>query len=121
VGELSASSAGEETIVKQEDGTWLADGGVNIDDAAGVLGLNLPGDGSPESAAEAANQRFGRGAVPKMRGSPPGYHTLAGFILDLAGEIPRPGACFDYNGHRFKIVGLDGNRIDKIIISRIKK
>ena len=93
VGELSTTSAGEETIAKQEDGTWLADGGVSIDDAARELNLRLPAFG---------------------------YHTLAGFILDLAGEIPRTGAYFDYNGYRFKIVDLDGNRIDKIMISRIK-
>ena len=94
VGELSASSGEGETIVRQEDGTWLADGGVSIDDAAQELGLSLTVDGSSE------------------------YHTLAGFILELAGEIPRPGAYFDYKGYRFKILGLDGNRIDKIEISK---
>ena len=94
VGDLSASSGEDETIARQEDGTWLADGGVSIDDAARDLDLNLPEDGSTE------------------------YHTLAGFILDLAGEIPRPGACFDHNGYRFKILSLEGNRIDKIAISK---
>ena len=94
VGELSTSSGEGETIAKQEDGTWLADGGVSIDDAAQELELGLPGDGSSE------------------------YHTLAGFILELAGEIPRPGAYFDYNGYRFKIMSLDGNRIDKIMITK---
>jgi len=95
VGELSASSAEEETIAKQEDGTWLADGGVSIDDAALELNLDRLGNEHPE------------------------YHTLAGFILDLAGEIPRTGAYFDYKGFRFKIVDMDGNRIDKIMVSVI--
>jgi len=95
VGDLSASSGEDETIVRQEDGTWLADGGVSIDDAARELDLNLPEDGSKE------------------------YHTLAGFILELAGEIPGPGAFFDHNGYRFKILSLDGNRIEKISISKI--
>ena len=95
VGGLSASSAQEETIVKQEDGSWLADGGVNIDHAVQELGICLPKDHSPE------------------------YHTLAGFILELAGEIPRPGACFDYNGCRFKILSMEGNRIEKIGISSV--
>ena len=94
VGELSASSNDDETIVKQEDGSWLAGGGVSIDDAARELDLSQLGEGSPE------------------------YHTLAGFILDLAEEIPRPGASFDFNGYRFKILRLEGNRIDKILISR---
>ena len=96
VGELSASSAQDETIKKHEDGSWLADGSISIDDAARELGLNSLGAEHPE------------------------YHTLAGFILELAGEIPRPGACFENNGYRFKIVEMDGNRIDKILISPLK-
>ena len=95
VGELSATSDDDTTISKQEDGTWLAGGWVSVDEAAAELELDSLGDGSPE------------------------YHTLAGFILDLAGEIPRPGAFFDYQNYRFKILSLDGNRIDKINISRI--
>jgi len=95
VGELSASSEEEETIAKQEDGTWLADGGVSIDDAAQELELDQPGGENHE------------------------YHTLAGFILDLAGEIPRPGAYFDYEGYRFQILNMDGNRIDKVMISKL--
>ena len=95
VGELSTTSAEEETIVKQEDETWLAGGGVSIDDAASELELQ------------------------QLRREHHEYHTLAGFILDLAGEIPRPGACFDYEGYRFKILSLDGNRIDKILISKV--
>ena len=93
VGELSASEEKEEPIVKQEDGTWLADGGISVEDAAEELGLASLGAKSLE------------------------YHTLAGFVLDLAGEIPKPGAHFDYAGYRFKIASLDGNRIEKIIIS----
>jgi len=95
VGELSASSGEAESIVKQEDGTWLADGIVSFDDAVRELNLKRFGNEHPE------------------------YHTLAGFILDLAGEIPREGEYFDYNGFRFKIVDMDGNRIDKIMVSII--
>jgi putative hemolysin len=94
VGELSASGENEESIVKQEDGSWLADGNVSIDDAARELGLDQLGGEQNE------------------------YHTLAGFILYLAGEIPREGAYFDYSGYRFKVVDMDNNRIDKIIITR---
>ena len=93
IGELSAPSGEEETLVKQADGSWLADGGLSIDDAANELQLTGLGDGQGD------------------------YHTLAGFILDLAGEIPRTGACFDYGGYRFTIHKMDGNRIDKIMIS----
>jgi putative hemolysin len=95
VGGLSASGKEEEAIIRQEDGTWLADGGVNIDDAARELELSKLGNEKND------------------------YHTLAGFILYLAGEIPGAGASFDYNGFRLKVLELDGNRIDKILISKI--
>jgi len=95
VGELSASGENEESIVRQEDGAWLADGNVSIDDAARELGLDRLGEEQNE------------------------YHTLAGFILYLAGEIPREGAYFDYSGYRFRVVDMDNNRIDKIMITPI--
>jgi len=94
VGELSAPASGEAAIVLQEDGSWLADGGINIDDAARELGLEKLGEEQGE------------------------YHTLAGFILYLAGEIPRTGAHFDYRGYRFKVLKLDHNRINKVMISK---
>jgi putative hemolysin len=93
VGELSVSANNE--ILKREDGSYLADGGVNIDDIAALL----PIAGFP--------------------GSPQEYHTLAGFILELAGEIPRAGAAFEWNGYRFTVVDMDGNRIDKALIEVI--
>jgi putative hemolysin len=92
VGELAGSSAEDQELLKQEDGTYLADGSVNIDDIAKVLS-------------------FG-----ELLGEHPEYHTLAGFILNLAGEIPRTGAVFEWQGFRFKIVDMDGNRIDKLLI-----
>ena len=96
VGELSAPSAGDEGIVKQEDGVWLADGSVSIDDAAQELELESLGEEQSD------------------------YHTLAGFILYLAEEIPSSGESFDHKGYRFTIMDIDGNRIDKIKISKLK-
>jgi putative hemolysin len=96
VGELSATAAEDEPILAQEDGSYLVDGSVNIDDIAEIL----PIAGLPEDPQE--------------------YHTLAGFILELAGEIPRTGAAFDWNGYRFKVVDMDGNRIDKLLIEKVR-
>ncbi|GHU66081.1 hypothetical protein FACS189447_06220 [Spirochaetia bacterium] len=96
VGQLSGTASEEEEILKQEDGSWLADGSANIDDVAGTLSFSIPGGDHAE------------------------YHTLAGFILDLAGEIPHTGAYFDHNGYRFKIVDMDGNRIDKVMIVKFE-
>jgi len=93
VGELSVPVANEEPLLRQEDGTWLADGTLNIDDAAQALGLTGLGEESD-------------------------FHTLAGLILHLAGELPRVGDCYEYQGYKFKVLDKDGNRIDKLLISK---
>jgi putative hemolysin len=96
VGELSASASANDDILAQDDGSYLADGSVNIDDIAAIL----PIAGFPESPQE--------------------YHTLAGFILELAGEIPQAGSVFERNGHRFTVLDMDGNRINKVLIEPIR-
>ena len=95
VGELAASGGEAEQAVQQEDGTWLADGALNIDDAAQLLSL------------------------PGLSAATGDYHTLAGFVLSLAGELPRTGDSFMYHGYRFTVVDMDGNRIDKIMVKRV--
>jgi putative hemolysin len=93
VGELSSPAPEEaEEIVKQDDGTWIASGSLNIDDAAKSLSLE---------SLSAEHQD---------------YHTLAGFVLSLAEEVPRPGAVFTYRGFRFVVLEMDGNRIDRVQI-----
>jgi putative hemolysin len=93
VGELSAA-AGEE--IRPHENGWIAGGSVNFDDAIRVLGLdNLAEEDHPD------------------------FHTLAGFILSITEEIPRPGARFVYGNYEFKILSMDGNRIDQVLISRL--
>ncbi len=40
--------------------------------------------------------------------------TLAGLLLELKGDFPKPHEHFDYRNFRFEIVELDGHRIAKI-------
>jgi putative hemolysin len=94
VGELSAPAASEEPLIRQEDGSWLADGTLNIDDAAKALSLSGIGEEGD-------------------------FHTLAGLILHIAGELPRVGDSFEYQGYKFKVKDKDGNRIDKLLITEI--
>ncbi|MDR3342111.1 MAG: hemolysin family protein [Treponema sp.] len=94
-GRLSAPTQDGEAILHQDDGTYLVDGSINIDEIAKVLSL------------------------ASLVGEHQEYHTLAGFILSLAGEIPRTGARFDHKGYRFTIVDMDGNRIDKVLVAPI--
>jgi putative hemolysin len=92
VGQLSAPAQKADAIIKQDDGTYLVDGSINIDQVVEILSLG------------------------SLLGEHPEYHTLAGFILSLAGEIPSTGDAFEHGDYRFKILDMDGNRIDKVLI-----
>jgi putative hemolysin len=46
------------------------------------------------------------------------YSTVAGFVLDNIDKLPQIGDKFTYNNYIIEIVDIDGNRIDKILISK---
>ena len=43
--------------------------------------------------------------------------TLAGLILDLLDHIPTVGEACDWNMFSMRIVEMDGNRIDKVMVT----
>jgi len=82
--------AGDEPgAVRRDDGSWLLAGWLPADEMAEQLGLRLP------------TER--------------GYQTVAGYILNLIGRLPKVGEHVDAAGWRFEVVDLDGNRIDKVL------
>lgn len=44
------------------------------------------------------------------------YETLGGFLFDLFGHIPKPGDQAAFRGWEFKVVRMQGNRIDQILV-----
>lgn len=44
------------------------------------------------------------------------YETLAGFLLSLAGHIPEKAEHISFEGWEFKIVEMDRNRIDRVLV-----
>lgn len=96
VGELPApGETGGLSAVKRPDGSWLIDAALPADRAAEMLGLkNLPVDES--------------------------FHTLAGLLLLRLGRVPAEGDDVVFEGYRFEIVDMDGQRIDKVLVSRIR-
>ena len=48
------------------------------------------------------------------------YTTVAGFVINHIEKMPATGDHFDFNGYHFEIVDMDGNRIDKLLISKIQ-
>jgi putative hemolysin len=75
-------------IVRRDDGSWLVDGAVPTDEVEPVTGIYMGEN----------------------------VETLAGFVLNHLGQIPKAGASFVHENARFEVVDMDGNRIDKVLI-----
>jgi len=46
------------------------------------------------------------------------YSTVAGFVINQTNRIPETGAKFEFMGYTLEIVDIDGNKIDKVLISK---
>ncbi|MDP8960226.1 MAG: hemolysin family protein [Actinomycetota bacterium] len=46
------------------------------------------------------------------------FETVAGFVIDGLGHIPRPGEWIRHDGWRFIVLGLDGNRVTEVLLER---
>jgi len=96
VGALPApGEAPEPKIVRREDGSWLIDGMLSIEEFKDLLGIaRLPEE-----------EEFG-------------YETLAGFVLHQLGRVPQIGDHFEWGGLRLEVVDMDGKRIDRVLVVR---
>jgi putative hemolysin len=86
VGGLPAAAEAEPLAIRREDGSWLMDGRLPIDQLKQILTIAE----LPEESA---------------------YDTLAGFVLMQFGRIPSSGHHFEWQKLRFEIVDMDRNRI----------
>jgi CBS domain containing-hemolysin-like protein len=77
---------------RQDDGSWLFDGGIEVGRAFQTLELPPPARG--------------------------GYDTLAGHILEILQRLPRPGETVERDGIKFEIVSVAGQRIEKVKVRR---
>ncbi|MGB2622633.1 MAG: hemolysin family protein [Candidatus Acidiferrum sp.] len=50
----------------------------------------------------------------------PAYATVGGFVLDQLGFIPRGGESFEYGQYRFTVVEMDGRRVARVKIQRLR-
>jgi len=50
----------------------------------------------------------------------PAYATVGGFVLDQLGFIPRGGESFEYGQFRFTVVEMDGRRVARVKIQRVR-
>jgi putative hemolysin len=93
------SSAGqpyEPQAVEREDGSWLFDGMLQIDEFKDILDV----DGLPEEDRA-------------------GYSTVGGFMMSQLGSIPSAGDHFIWGKWRFEVVDMDGRRVDKVLVAPV--
>jgi len=84
----------EGAIVRREDGSWLVDG---------LL------------AADELKERLGLRELPREEESD--YQTVGGMVMDALGRVPEEGDRFEWEGHSFEVVDMDGRRVDKVLAS----
>ena len=80
-------------VVTRDDGSWLIDGMVPVDEVKDVIGLkHLPGEETGD------------------------FQTLGGFIMAQVNRVPRVADHFIVEGFRFEVVDMDGRRVDRVLI-----
>src|SRR4030095_11400672 len=86
VGELPEAGGTDPRIVRREDGTWLIDGMVGLDELKQVLG------------------------VTQLPGEDPDYHTLGGYLMARLNRVPMVADRITAGDWRLENVGMDGHR-----------
>ncbi|MDP1936217.1 MAG: hemolysin family protein, partial [Hylemonella sp.] len=96
-GEFTTPTADDAWAVQREDGSWLIDGLIPVPELKDRLGLK-----------ELPDEDRGR------------YNTLAGMTMLLLGRLPQTADVVEWAGWRFEVVDLDGKRVDKVLVNRLK-
>jgi putative hemolysin len=91
VGDIPGLGEPEEAeAFRREDGSWLLDGMLALDEFQEIFGVEAP----PAAGTE----------------------TLGGFAMTCLGRIPMAGDQFEWGGLRFEIVDMDDHRVDKVLV-----
>jgi len=85
---------GEPQVTQRQDGSWLLDGMLDIDEFKGLFHLGiLPNEDD--------------------------YETLAGFVMASLGKIPSSSDQFEWEGLRFEVMDMDARRVDKVLVTTL--
>lgn len=97
VGDIpSVDELAEPQVVQREDGSWLLDGLLPVEDFFELFNIQALAD--------------------EQRGN---YQTLGGFVTTHLGRIPAAADHFEWRKLRFEVMDMDGNRVDKVLIMPI--
>ncbi|KAF0108419.1 MAG: hypothetical protein FD146_993 [Anaerolineaceae bacterium] len=92
--EIVGEFEGEPQATQRQDGSWLLDGMLPNDEFKELFNLRrLPDEEE--------------------------YETLGGFIMTHLRRIPKPADQFEWGGMRFEVMDMDGNRIDKVLVTTL--
>ncbi|MDX1964308.1 MAG: hemolysin family protein [Pirellulales bacterium] len=81
-------------LVQRDENSWLVDGQVHIEDLCEALGIKW----------DASEERD--------------YNTVSGLILSELGQIPQVGERAQWQGFSLEVVDMDGQRIDRVLVTR---
>ncbi len=86
----------EPMIVKREDGSWLVDGALPVEEFKDAFHI----DKLPEEEL---------------------YQTMGGFMMMHLERVPSTGDRFEWGGYQFEVVDMDEHRVDKLLIVPVRK
>ena len=95
VGEIHDEFDVVERPLTLADGAVVFDAALNVRDLDAQYNITLPED--------------------------PAYATVGGFVLDRLGFIPKGGESFDFDNFRFTVVEMDGKRVARVKIERLRQ
>jgi putative hemolysin len=92
VGDIDA----DRRIVRRDDGTWLIDGMVGLDELKQVLGVSRLPDEDPD------------------------FHTLGGYMMARLNRVPMEADRITTGDYWFEVVKMDGRRVDRVLVSPVR-
>jgi len=101
MGDLPAmDDTDDKEYFQREDGSYLIDGSMMIDNVEELLKIESLFDREEEK---------------------PDVNTMGGLAMYELNRIPKTGDKFDVAGYRFEVVDMDGKRVDKLLVKAIAK
>lgn len=93
----SPDQEAEPEIIQREDGSWLVDGMLSLDQFRDIVPLeDLP---------------------LEEKGY---YHTIGGLVMMHLERRPQTGDRFTHGNLKFEVLDMDGNRVDKVLVTDVK-
>ncbi|MEW6716394.1 MAG: hemolysin family protein [Chloroflexota bacterium] len=90
----SVGEPAEPQATRREDGSWLLDGLLHIDELKEIFNIKkLP------------NEEHNH------------FQTLGGFVMAQVRGLPKVGQSFEWGKLRFEVVDMDGHRVDKVLVT----